>query len=284
MKRIKCLGLLFAVLSTPAPATEGGGSSYLPGFYGDFMMAVMPDKGTFLSNFFVAYQDTSGQTGTLIEMPGILHVTGQKLLGGHYIVGLYPGVTATQDHSNGNNMQRVGLSDAYLMPIVLNWQWQNVSALFYEGIVAPTGFYEKGALNTGRNLWTFDHVLSLSWTLPAENELSMTLGYMNNLENPTTDYQSGDEFHFDYTLGRYLQPGLALGVAGSHYRQTTADQAPSNIRAIEQSEASSIGPVILFTPHVVDREISISLKWLHEFNVQGRAAQDYLVWRLFMPF
>ena len=31
-------------------AAEGGGSSYMPGFYGDFGMAVAPEPGNYLSN------------------------------------------------------------------------------------------------------------------------------------------------------------------------------------------------------------------------------------------
>ncbi|MGR8981446.1 MAG: SphA family protein [Gammaproteobacteria bacterium] len=272
------------VLSAQAAATEGGGSNYLPGFYGDFAMAVMPEQGTFLNNFFVAYQDTKGQTGTIVEMPGIVHATGHKILGGNYIVGIYPGLAAAKDNSNGNNKGRFGLYDAYLIPVALNWQWGNLTALAFEGIVAPTGYYEKGALNAGRNIWTFDHVLSLTWQLPSDNELSMTLGYMNNLKNPATGYRSGDEFHFDYMLGHYIKPELAVGVTGSHYRQTTADHAPANILTTVNSEASTIGPVVMFTPHIAKRDVTMSLKWLHEFNVEGRAAQEYLVWRVFMTF
>ncbi len=284
IKLIKYGCLLGIVFSTPLGASEGGGSNYLPGFYGDFAMAVMPEKGTFFNNFFAAYQDGSGQTGTLLEMPGIIQATGQKILGGTYSFALYPGLVATKDHSNGNSMDRVGLGDAYLIPVALNWQWEKLTVLAFEGIVAPTGYYEKGALNAGRNIWTFDHILALTWQLPADNELSITLGYMNNLKNPVTDYRSGDEFHFDYTLGHYLKPELAVGITGSHYRQTGADHAPANIIAAERGEASSIGPVLLFTPYLLNRDVTMSLKWLHEFNVQGRASQEYLVWRVFMAF
>ena len=281
---LSCIGLLFAVFSTSTSATEGGGSNYLPGFYGDFAMAVMPEKGTFLNNFFAAYQDKAGQAGTLSEMPGILHASGNQILGANYIVGIYPGLVASAYDADTHTMSRFGLGDTYLIPLALNWQWQRFSALFYEGILAPTGYYEKYALNAGRNIWTFDHILSLTWTLPANNELSVTLGYMNNLKNSATDYQSGDEFHFDYTLGHYFNPEFAIGIAGSHYLQTTADQAPSSLLITEYSEASTIGPVVMFAPHIADRDITVSLKWLHEFNAQGRTAQDYLVWRLFMPF
>lgn len=101
---MRSLYLLLAVFSTQLAATESGGSNYLPGFYGDFAMGSMPDKGTFFSNFFAAYQDSSGQTGSLLEMPGIVHATGHKIFGGNYIVGIYPGLVAATDHSNGNSM------------------------------------------------------------------------------------------------------------------------------------------------------------------------------------
>lgn len=284
MKPIQCLGSLLAIISLQAAATEAGGSNYLPGFYGDFAMAVMPDKGTFFNNFFAAYQDSSGQTGTILEMPGILHVTGHKLFGGNFLVGLYPGLVATRDNSSGTGHNRFGLGDAYLIPLALNWQWENLTALAFEGIVAPTGYYENGALNAGRNIWTFDHVLALTWKLPANNELSITLGYMNNLENSATHYQSGDEFHFDYLLGHYFTPEFGLGLTGSHYRQTTADHAPSAALASVYSEASTLGPVVMYTPKIGDREVTMSVKWLTEFDVKGRAAQEYLVWRVFMAF
>jgi len=170
------------------------------------------------------------------------------------------------------------------MPLAINWQWDRFSALYYEGIIAPTGYYDKNALSTGRNIWTFDHILSLTWQLPADNELSTTLGYMNNLKNHATGYSSGDEVHFDYMLGHYFNPALAMGVAGSHYHQVTADHAPSGILATTPSEASSIGPVLLFTPRFIERDITVSVKWLHEYQAQGRIAQDYLVCRVFFAF
>jgi hypothetical protein len=274
----------WAIFSIPSRATEGGGSNYLPGFYGDFAMAVVPEKGTFFNNFYAAYQDTKGQTGTILEMPGIIHATGQKILGANFIVALYPGVVATKDQSNHQDMTRFGLGDAYLIPIELNWQWGSLTALAFEGIVVPTGYYQKGSLSAGRNIWTFDHILSLTWQLPAANELSITLGYMNNLKNPATNYRSGDEFHFDYMLGHYLRPELAVGITGSHYRQTTADQASTDNLVTVNSESSSIGPVVMYTPHLLDRDITISLKYLREFNVQGRINQEYLVCRIFMGF
>ncbi|WP_161990635.1 SphA family protein [Candidatus Methylobacter oryzae] len=270
--------------SMPINATEGGGTNYLPGFYGDFGLAVFPEPGTYFNNFFAAYQDTRSDTGTLLEMPGIIHVTEKSLLGGQFIVGLYPGMLASKDHTGENSFNRVGLGDFYLVPGGLNWKWDTFTAFLFEGIVAPTGRYQVNDFNTGRNYWTFDHNLLLTWSLPANNEISVGLGYMNNLKNPATDYQSGDEFHMDYTVAHYPTPTIGIGVAGSYYKQVNKDRAPQSFVLPEPGEASSIGPAIMYTPRINDRDITLSLKWLREFNVTGRAEQEYLVCRLFMAF
>lgn len=257
-----------------------GGTNYVPGFYGDFGMAVMPEGGTFLNNFMAAYRDRSGQFPAGFEMPGILHVTGREVLGGRYLVGFYPALAGMGDPGGS----RVGLADSYLMPMALNWHWGALTVLAYEGIILPTGRYRRGELNAGRNLWTFDHILSLTYALPLQSELSVTLGYMNNLENSATRYHSGDEFHFDYLLGHYLWPDIGLGIAGSWYRQTTADRAPAGIEPAPFGEAATLGPVLMLAPRLGGREVTLSLKWLHEFNVSGRPPGDFLVWRAFLEF
>ena len=90
----------------PRAAKEG--AAILSGFYGAFGMGVMPDKGTFLNNFFAAYRDRSGNTPAMVEMPGILHVTESRFLGGRYIVGFYPGIMGLEDRSGSNTSSRFG--------------------------------------------------------------------------------------------------------------------------------------------------------------------------------
>lgn len=283
MKRL--LGILIGMATLQGvSATEGGGSNYLPGFYGDFGMAIMPDKGFHFNNFFAAYQDRGANIGSVLEMPGILHIVDYDVLGGRYLFGLYPGVMGSWDHSGQDNIGRFGLADFYLVPFGLNWKWTDLAVLIFEGIVAPTGYYQKGEVNPGRNVWTFDHIASLTWTLPAHCELDLIFGYMNNLENHATGYLSGDEFHFDYTVAHYLRPDIGLGVTGSYYQQVTSDSAPLGVDVSPMGEAATIGPAIMYTPRIGERDVTMSLKWLHEFNVKGRQPFDYLIWRVFVEF
>ena len=277
------LGTVFG-LAQSALATEGGGSNYLPGFYGDFAVAVEADKGTFLNNFFVAYQNGNGKAGSVLEMPGIVHVTEWDFFGGRYSWSVYPGVMGSWDRSGPNPTGRVGLADAYLVPVSLNWKWPGLAVLIFEGIVPPNGYYRKGELNLGRNVWTFDHIASLTWELPAHNELNWVLGYMNNTVNHATGYASGDEFHFDYTLAHYWRHEWSLGLCGSYYRQVTADHAPPGVMTAPQGEASTLGPAVMYATRIEGRELNLSLKWLHEFGVTGREAQDYLIWKVLVEF
>ncbi len=272
---------MLLVLGRPTLATEAGGSNYLPGFYGDFGMAVFPKSGTYFSNFLAAYRDISEQTGTLLEMPSLLHVSEQSFWGAHYVSGFFPALLFIQD--DVNDLARVALGDFYIVPAGLHWQFNSISLFLFEGIVAPTGHYQINDFNTGRNYWTFDHNLLLTWDLTHNNEISVALGVMNNLENPATNYRSGDELHFDFNLGHYWG-NFALGMAGAYYAQLNSDHIPSGSTSIGMAEATSIGPSILVISHLNNAEIALSLKWLYELDVSGRSRQEYLVARVQVPF
>jgi hypothetical protein len=217
-------------------------------------------------------------------MPGVLHVSQFEILGGQFVTGFYPGMMAAKADSAGNDFSRVGLGDFYIVPGGISWKWQNLHAFLFEGVVAPTGRYQANDFSLGRNYWTFDHNLLLTWNMPANTELSLALGYMNNLENTSTNYQSGDEFHLDYTVGHYPVSSFGFGITGSYYRQVTADQALSEQILTEAGEASSLGPVVMYMPRINGQDAAISLKYMREFNVSGRLPQEYLICRIFLSF
>ncbi len=78
--------------SITANAAEYGSSQYLPGFYGDFGMATTPASGTYLSNF-LGYnwaENKTDEATLLFELPGVMHVSETKILGGTYFSGIFP--------------------------------------------------------------------------------------------------------------------------------------------------------------------------------------------------
>ncbi len=273
-------------------AAEGGSSQYLPGFYGDFGMAASSDSGNYLSNFFGynwAGNDDNGSS-LLFELPGVMRVTEQKLLGGAYSFGFYPYALHTTYNTTNNGVKkesaRGGAGDMYAVPILLSWQWDSLSFVAFEGIVVPTGAYDKNRdLNAGRNTWTFDNNFGVTWNPDnGKYDFSMMFGYMVNTENNATHYRTGDEVHVDYSAGYYVMPSLGIGVTGSYYRQVVDDSgAGVPVNAIS-GEYSSIGPVVTYTVKMGERDVNFSAKWLHEYNVNNHIPGDYAILRTSLKF
>jgi hypothetical protein len=295
MKKLTTPFLLLTSLTCGiSQAAEYGSSQYLPGFYGDFGMAMTPESGTYLSNFagFNWSEDQTSESTLLFELPGIMHVSETKILGGTYWAGFFPYVlrnTYTQKNDGvKREFERGGAGDMYGVPLMLSWQFGELSVAAFEGIVVPTGAYDKDRmLNAGRNSWTFDNNLMLTWS--HENiDLSMTFGYMVNTENKATNYRTGDEVHVDYSAGYYFTPQFGLGVTGSYYRQVTPDSGRGDgiITPADtiQGEYSSIGPVATYTLKMGDRDVSFSAKWLHEYNVNNHVPGDYVILRTGLKF
>ena len=293
---LKTTFITFLASSSIVSAAEYGSSQYLPGFYGDFGMGMSGASGTYLSNFF-GYNWAENKTddnSLLFELPGVMHVSETKMLGGTYSAGFFPYVLrstySTKNDGIKQEMERGGAGDMYGVPILLSWQFGEVSFLAFEGIVVPTGAYDKDRLlNAGRNSWTFDNNFSATWSPDdGKYDLSLTFGYMVNTENKATNYHTGDEVHVDYSVGYYILPSLGLGVTGSYYRQVTPDSG-KGIGGIHpadtiQGEYSSIGPVLTYTVKMGDRDISFSAKWLHEYDVNNHIAGDYAILRTGFKF
>jgi hypothetical protein len=273
-------------------AAEGGSSQYLPGFYGDFGMGMAGEPGTYLSNFF-GYswnEDATSESSLLFELPGVMHVSETKILGATYSAGFFPYVLRTTYTQKNNGikreMERGGAGDMYAVPLALSWQWGELSFYAFEGIVVPTGAYDKNrALNAGRNTWTFDNNLSMTWSPDdGKYDLSLTFGYMVNTENHATNYRTGDEVHVDYSVGYYILPSLGVGVTGSYYRQVTPDSGTGVPVGAIEGEYSSIGPVVTYTVKLGDRDVMFSAKWLHEYDVNNHVPYDYAILRTGFKF
>lgn len=293
---LKTVVILSAVNASISHAAEGGSSQYLPGFYGDFGMGITPESGTYLSNFF-GYNWAENQdyeSSLLFELPGIMHVTEQKVLGGTYWFGFFPYAlrnTFTDKTGGGRReLEGAGAGDMYGVPVLLSWKWKELSFLAFEGIVMPTGSYSSDRLlNSGRNAWTFDQNFAITWSPDdGKYDLSLNFGYMVNTENKSTQYRTGDEIHVDYSAGYYVLPELGIGVTGSYYRQVTPDSG-RGINGINpadtiEGEYSSIGPVINYTLKMGERDVTFTAKWLHEYDVNNHIPGDYAILRTNLKF
>ena len=300
-----CLSTLLTVILsvmnmnvTPVQAAEGGYSNYIPGFYGDFAVAVAPEPGFYLRQdlyYYMADGDRTVQGGKLrtdldldmgTYMVTAFWATEKKIFGGQYAFGAdLPIVYGSLSGNFGIGPlsvpfdgERVAIGDPGIIPVSLYWTFGNFSLNAYESIIVPLGYYDKdNIINGGLNYWSFDTVLAGTYLHPEKGfELSASLGYIYNTENDDTDYQTGQEFHLDYMLNQFLSETFALGIQGFYYKQVSGDSGSGAQLGEFKGEAAGIGPALMWATKVNDKDLFINLKWLYEFHAEHRLEGNHL--------
>ena len=176
-----------------------------------------------------------------------------------------------------------GLGDIMFAPVKIQWAHEALKLETYLNIYAPTGDYEVGRLaNPGKNFWTFEPGVAASWISPTIGlELTGFLGYDMNTRNPATNYQSGDQLHFDGTIAEHV-PLFDLGIFGLGanvfvYQQVTGDSGGGATLGGFESSTVGIGPTISYINTIGGVDIVSEAKWLPELEVTRRLQGD-IVW------
>jgi hypothetical protein len=292
--RLYCLAAAIAILgliiNPAANATEGGTSLYLPGTYNDFSAAVFGPSGVYFRNDFFAYHGTistaplGGRLFNDVDQRVWMNslkfslVTDTRILGARYgaaltlpivLYGHAEGFVQVGTGQARRQNDRTGIGDLYLTPIQLNWRWDDHHLMFAQGIFAPTGSYDADRVfNLGRNYWGFDPNLSYTWLNERlGHEVSFTAGFLFNTRNNDSNYRSGNEFHLDFLIAHHFSPLFAVGLPAYWYKQVTGDNGSlldgSNLGSF-RGESAGVGLAILFRPTIGGRDVSFTLKWVHD--------------------
>jgi hypothetical protein len=188
----------------------------------------------------------------------------------------------TSKATDGN---RAGLSDIFLMPLMLGWNFGECHLALSPTVYLPTGYYDKNVLtNLGTNYATFDPNVAFTWLSKMGFELSVNTGYMLNTENTATQYLSGNQFHVDWTLAQHFTEKFALGIVGYAVAQATPDSGPGATQGAFMSSGVGLGPTAIFTTPVFGKDLTIIAKWLHDLGDQNRLHGDALYLSLAMDF
>jgi hypothetical protein len=294
-----CAGAVGLALSfagtAPLFATESGGGHY-PNGAEDFMSGALPPPGTYFLNYLSYYKadsfrDEHGDRlfsrfdlDVAANTLRLIHVTPHTLFGANWAVHAFvplvyldvsrtiaPPIAGEKDHA-------FGIGDLIVDPFILGWHTKNWHFTTGLDIYLPTGeFDERDLANIGRNYWTFEPIFAFTYLSDGGLELSSKFMYSFNTENNDTNYRSGEEFHFDYTLGYHTGP-WSLGVGGYYYQQTTDDKVNGQ-KPFDgfKGRAFAIGPQVKYDY----RNMSFTLKYLAETEVENRPQGDGL-WLKFL--
>lgn len=282
--KIKFLGLvsgiLFGLFSAQSYATENGSDTFALGAEG-VLAGALPPPGVYLLTYYQNYKadDFVGSDGkTLIPdfdidakaiVPRLVWMTEQKLLGaqlGFYaaqpLVDLRLKMAGERDHNTG-------LGDLIFAPM-LGWHQGNHHWAAAIETIFPTGDYDQNQLaNIGKNYYTFRPILAYSYSDPKGWDISTKMSYSFNTKNDDTQYQSGDYFAADYSIGYKLHPHLLLAVEGYTFKQFDSDEA-NGINVDFKGQALAYGPGIYYQKD----GWALEAKYLKETQVENRPKGD----------
>jgi hypothetical protein len=115
-------------------------------------------------------------------------------------------------------------------------------------------------------------------------EISGALGITFNYINTVTNYQTGDELHFEWDVNEHFKSGLSLGVGGYVYRQVTGDSGPGAHLGPFEGQVVAVGPLLGYEFKIMEKiPVNLSVHWFHEFDVKRRLTGDAIFGGISLP-
>lgn len=302
-------GALICPLST-AQAAEGGTGFYLLGSKGP-AAAVTPPPGVFFSTDTYLYSGDLGGDALLptggrlavgvdgaavIEVPTVLWVLPEEIGGAHL------GLSATLPvgwkrteadvtlagplggSASGSVTDTVFTVGDPILGALLGWESGNLHWQVGTVVNVPVGDYQKGEIsNIAFHHWGADVYAGATWLDPTTGlDLSGVVGMTFNAENPSTDYRTGNEFHFEWAAVQHFSPTFDAGLVGYYYKQVSGDSGEGAARPFK-GEVAAIGATIGWNTKIGEVPISTRIKYFHEFGVENRARGDAVFLSISMP-
>lgn len=277
---------LLAVAVQPAGALENSYSNHQPGAYGDFFVALPPPRGfsaRLESYYSTAASLESDDFDTFRIESDILQYTFEltyrlpgRVLGGRYAVSaslpLLDVDVDLQGDGFGESDRRTAVGDVAVVPVSLYWRFGSFRFNVYESVSIPISDVDASRLaNPGVDYWSFDTNAAVTWYRRRRGiELSAVAGHTYNTKNRDTDYHSGQELHFDAMANRHFPVGVSLGVHAFSQIQITDDRGSGAPPGGFRVDASGVGPAVAWALPIGDRDVSLTLRWLHEVDARHR--------------
>jgi hypothetical protein len=245
-------GVAAAIAAAPAQATEGGASLYLLGSGGPGVAEMPPLEGVYFDNMIYVYSGkakadrqfvvggnvVAGLDATIAaNFATALWVPSTNVLGGTLAVGGNLPVGAPMIEVNAiltgplGNQFGVSRRDSDIIvgdPVAtaaLGWQAGKAHIQASALVNIPVGTYRENQLaNLAFHRWIIDGSLAVTWKDEASGwDLSSKAGVTFNGNNDFTDYDSGNEFHWEAAVEKSFSKSFSAGVQGYWLKQLSGD-------------------------------------------------------------
>lgn len=279
-------------------AVENGTGIYLLGSRGPYA-GFVPAQGVYWQNDLYHYRGTTGgekrfptggkvvsnlESDAWINLFGVSWVTGEQALGGRLVLGaivpvghvevdaavrLDPVMFEPQELNVDDDVSTVGdpLVSASLAWDKGNFHWSTTALLN-----VPVGNYQSGEIaNVAANRWALDVSAAMSWVaMTTGTEVSVVPGYTLNGENSETNYESGDEFHLEWSVSQALSERFTLGVIGYFYKQVNGDSGEGAVLGEYEGRVNAIGGTLSYSFGDLNNPLMIRLKGYKEHDAENR--------------
>ena len=154
----------------------------------------------------------------------------------------------------------------------LKWNYGVNNFMTYVTGDIPVGDYNSTSLaNLGLGHGAIDAGGGYTYLNPTKgHEFSAVAGFTYNFMNPTTNYQSGVDFHLDWGASQFLSKQFFVGLVGYAYDQVSADSGSGDKVGAFESRVFAVGPQLGYIFPFVGKQGFLGLKSYFEFDAKNR--------------
>ncbi len=285
MKRVfaACLFVLFSACSTTVWA--GFGNHYTNGVEG-IRAASLPPPGYYFRLYNVFYsasdlKDANGDTlgnfdlDVFALVPRFIWITNYKILGADYFADVIVPLVSTDislgmGHVTLFNDDKFGLGDIVVEPFGLSWHGDRYDASAAAGAYLPVGQYDRTEpASPGNNYWTGLLTAGATYYLDQAKTWSASIlaRYEFHGENDDTDMTNGDDFHFEWGIGKKLAQFWEIGAAGYCQWQVSDDSGAGATDSRDRVYAA--GPEVNY--FIAPLKTNVTFRYVMEFGAEDRS-------------
>jgi hypothetical protein len=293
---------VFAINASPtnALADEGGVSFYLPGSFGSLAAAPGVPGWSWATIYY--HSDVASGAGQQFPRGGRIdvgisgkadlaffgpsYIFATPVLGGQASISVLAAGGWTQASAAlsltgpmGNTFALSRTQDLtsfgdVIPQAALKWNFGTSNLMAYVQGDVPVGDYDPIRLaNLGIGHWAIDWGGGYTYFNPQTgNELSWVAGLTYNFKNPSTQYQNGVDYHFDWGASHFFNQKFQLGLVGYYFQQITDDLGTPPALDGFRSRVAAVGPQVGYLFPLGDMQGYINLKGYWEFAAQNRAS------------
>lgn len=272
---------MFCVLFTLPGLAVAGHGHYVNGVEG-LKAATLPPEG-FYWRMYNAYYTANKQVNnrgdsnpgrTTADVYALVNRaiwnTGLQVLGADFVVDLVIPLTNTKIHHRGTPMAfdstSFNVGDILVEPALLAWHDDWYDAVLGFGVYVPVGDWDENkAASAGKGFWTFMFTAGGTVYFDAAKtwHASLLARYEVHTKQDETHTTPGNDFHFEWGIGKTINEVFDIGVAGYCNWQVT-DDSGGHAKAEHKERSFAVGPEIAYT--IVPWGMNVSLRTLWEFE------------------